>query len=70
MNYARALEEEIKELTDNKNGIDITYREVLDPTHDNYYDWMSYEIINASDNNSIVPGTVLCNNDEMILTLI
>lgn len=37
--------DEIKELTNNQNGIDITYREVLDPTHDNYYDWLSYEII-------------------------
>lgn len=37
--------DEIKELTDNQNGIDITYREVLDPAHDNYYDWMSYEIL-------------------------
>jgi len=37
--------DDIKKLTDNQNGIDITYREVLDPAHDNYYDWMSYEIL-------------------------
>ena len=37
--------DDIKDLTNNKNGIDITYREILDPAHDNYYDWMSYEIL-------------------------
>lgn len=47
--------EEIKELTDNKNGIDITYREVLDPTHDNYYDWMSYEILREQPKWCFVP---------------
>lgn len=47
--------EEIKELTNNKNGIDITYREVLDPTHDNYYDWMSYEIIREQPQYCFIP---------------
>jgi Pyridoxal-phosphate dependent enzyme len=37
---------EIKELTENTSGIDITYREVLDRYNDNYYDWLSYEILN------------------------
>jgi len=47
--------EDIKELTDNKNGIDITYREVLDPTHDNYYDWMSYEILQSEPEYCFIP---------------
>ncbi|MFA6572397.1 MAG: pyridoxal-phosphate dependent enzyme [Bacteroidota bacterium] len=47
--------EDIKEKTNNKNGIDITYREVLDPTHDNYYDWMSYEILRENPDYCFVP---------------
>ncbi|MFW5701706.1 MAG: hypothetical protein ACOCX7_02035, partial [Bacteroidota bacterium] len=47
--------EEIKKLTDNENGIDITYREVLDPTHDNYYDWMSYEILREKADYCFIP---------------
>ncbi len=47
--------EEIKSRTDNKNGIDITYREVLDPTHDNYYDWMSYEILHEKPDYCFIP---------------
>ena len=47
--------DDIKELTENKKGIDITYREVLDPTHDNYYDWMSYEIINEKPDYCFIP---------------
>jgi cysteine synthase len=38
--------EDIKQYTDNSNGIDITYRETMDPNMDNYYDWLSYEILN------------------------
>ena len=47
--------EDIKTLTDNKDGIDITYREVLDPTHDNYYDWMSYEILREKPEFCFIP---------------
>ncbi|TAL69731.1 MAG: PLP-dependent lyase/thiolase [Bacteroidetes bacterium] len=47
--------DDIKEITDNKNGIDITYREVLDPTHDNYYDWMSYEILREKPDYCFIP---------------
>ena len=47
--------EEIKELTDNNSGIDITYREVLDPAHDNYYDWMCYEILREQPKYCFVP---------------
>lgn len=47
--------DEIKELTDNQNGIDITYREVLDPAHDNYYDWMSYEILMEKPDYCFIP---------------
>ncbi|MGA2296106.1 MAG: pyridoxal-phosphate dependent enzyme [FCB group bacterium] len=47
--------DDIKEITDNRNGIDITYREVLDPTHDNYYDWMSYEILKEKPEYCFIP---------------
>jgi len=46
---------EIKELTDNTQGIDITYREILDRYNDNYYDWLSYEIINESPDYCFIP---------------
>ncbi|MBK5278245.1 MAG: PLP-dependent lyase/thiolase [Bacteroidia bacterium] len=46
---------EIKELTDNTTGIDITYREVLDRYNDNYYDWLSYEIINENPEYCFIP---------------
>jgi threonine synthase len=46
---------EIKELTDNQTGIDITYREILDRYNDNYYDWLSYEILNESPTHCFVP---------------
>jgi len=39
---------DIKELTSNKEGIDITYREILDRYNDNYYDWLSYEVMNEN----------------------
>jgi hypothetical protein len=47
--------DDIKELTDNLNGIDITYRETLDPNQDNYYDWMSYEILMENPEYCFVP---------------
>jgi hypothetical protein len=47
--------EDIKELTNNKKGVDITYREVLDPNHDNYYDWMSYEILKEKPEYCFIP---------------
>jgi len=46
---------EIKELTDNHTGIDITYREILDRFNDNYYDWLSYEILNENPNYCFIP---------------
>ena len=46
---------EIKELTENYTGIDITYREVLDRYNDNYYDWLSYEILNESPQHCFIP---------------
>lgn len=47
--------EDIKELTNNNSGIDITYREVLDPNHDNYYDWLSYEILREEPEYCFIP---------------
>lgn len=46
---------EIKELTHNKEGIDITYREILDRFNDNYYDWLSYEVLNENPAYCFVP---------------
>lgn len=46
---------EIKELTNNKEGIDITYREILDRYNDNYYDWLSYEVLNENPSYCFVP---------------
>lgn len=46
---------EIKELTNNEQGIDITYREILDRYNDNYYDWLSYEILNGSPDYCFIP---------------
>lgn len=46
---------EIKELTENIHGIDITYREVLDRYNDNYYDWLSYEILNETPQYCFIP---------------
>lgn len=45
---------EILELTDNKDGVDITSSEALDPTT-RYYDWLSYEIINSSPDYCFIP---------------
>jgi len=42
-------------LTENWDGIDITYRETLDPNLDNYYDWLSYEIINTQPDYCFIP---------------
>lgn len=47
--------QEIRELTDNVQGIDITYREVLDRYNDNYYDWLSYEILNEAPMHCFIP---------------
>lgn len=47
--------DEIKELTDNQKGFDITYRETLDPNQDNYYDWMSYEILKENPEFCFIP---------------
>jgi len=47
--------EEIKRITENWDGIDITYRETLDPNLDNYYDWLSYEIINEDPEFCFIP---------------
>jgi len=46
---------DIKELTNNKEGIDITYREILDRYNDNYYDWLSYEVMNENPAFCFVP---------------
>jgi len=47
--------EEIKRITENWDGIDITYRETLDPNLDNYYDWLSYEIMNEDPEYCFIP---------------
>ncbi|RLD68530.1 MAG: hypothetical protein DRI95_02750 [Bacteroidetes bacterium] len=47
--------EDIKQYTENKDGIDITYRETMDPNLDNYYDWLSYEILNQQADYCFIP---------------
>jgi hypothetical protein len=47
--------EDIKLITENWDGIDITYRETLDPNLDNYYDWLSYEIIRHEPDYCFIP---------------
>lgn len=46
--------QEILILTKNKEGIDITSNEALDPTN-RFYDWLSYEIINNSPDYCFIP---------------
>jgi hypothetical protein len=45
---------DILELTNNPKGFDITSSEALDPTN-RFYDWLSYEIINASPDYCFIP---------------
>lgn len=45
---------EILQLTNNKDGFDITSNEALDPTT-RFYDWLSYEIINTSPDYCFIP---------------
>jgi hypothetical protein len=45
---------EILTLTHNPDGFDITSNEALDPTT-RFYDWLSYEIINASPEYCFIP---------------
>lgn len=46
--------QQILALTHNLNGFDITSSDALDPTT-RFYDWMSYEIINASPDYCFIP---------------
>jgi hypothetical protein len=46
--------QEILTLTHNKDGIDITSSEALDPTT-RFYDWLSYEVINSSPDYCFIP---------------
>lgn len=46
---------DIKKLTDNISGIDITYRENMDIRSTRYYDWLSYEILNESPDYCFIP---------------
>jgi hypothetical protein len=46
---------EILELTDNRMGVDISSREMLDPINHIYYDWLSYEIINSRADYCFIP---------------
>lgn len=45
---------EILTLTRNPDGLDITSNEALDPTT-RFYDWLSYEILNASPEYCFIP---------------
>ena len=48
-------DEQIRKLTVNKKGIDITYRETMDIHNIQYYDWMSYEILNINPDFCFIP---------------
>jgi hypothetical protein len=47
--------EKIKLYTDNKDGADITYREIIDPVGSHYYDWYSFEILNNGFDYYLIP---------------
>ncbi len=47
--------EDVLRITENKNGIEVSFRDAIDPTHIEYYDWMSYEILNENPTTVIVP---------------
>jgi len=45
---------DILSLTNNKDGVDVTSSEALDPTS-RYYDWLSYEIVNQNPEYCFIP---------------
>jgi hypothetical protein len=47
--------EDIKELTSNKDGFDITYREPMDASAKLFYDYLSFEILNESPDYCFIP---------------
>ena len=47
--------EDILTLTNNSNGIDITYSREFDSLRTNYYDWLSYEVLNQNPNWVFIP---------------
>ena len=47
--------DDVLKLTENKTGIEVSFRDAIDPTHIEYYDWMSYEILNENPTTVIVP---------------
>lgn len=46
--------DEIKLITNNTNGIDLTYR-LMDPDKQRYYDWLSFEVFNEEPEYCFVP---------------
>lgn len=46
---------EVLRETENLNGIEVSFRDAIDPTQVAYYDWMSYEILNVEPSVVIVP---------------
>lgn len=47
--------DEILEITENKNGYDITYGDKIENIKLTFYDWLSYEILNLNPNGVFVP---------------
>jgi cysteine synthase len=45
----------IRQLTNNRSGIDVTYRETMDVYNIQYYDWLSYEILNHNPDYCFIP---------------
>ena len=64
---------EILEMTDNEDGLDLTYSPEFDKSREVYYDWLSYEVLNQNPNWVFIPvGTgdlykniILRNSKEM-----
>lgn len=46
---------EILAITNNKDGIDISSRDMLDPINYVYYDWLSYEVLNEDPEYCFIP---------------
>lgn len=55
LSHEELTDEKIRKLTNNKKGIDITYRETMDVHNTEYYDWMSYEILNNNPEHCFIP---------------
>ena len=47
--------EDVLELTENRDGLDFTSRDLVDPNRRTYYDWLAYEILNCGAKHIFIP---------------